>query len=298
MGVPMYMNAESGTSLSPILHETTLTPPKVLDSAVLRQNHFPGNWTQGPRDALDNIYDYLAKLQQLKQKTSRIEKLYLELFPNPFAYAPHPFQVPSFYHNFPYKPLSPIPAYPEVKNKIPFIYDSSQDPLQDNIIGFVGYVCPICTSCGVVAIYGFADIGKGFSDEHKCDPDLLKEYKTLPPMLKGTSLQFLRASLPFRVHHEYVKWSGNSLLLYSLKIEGVVEGLPKKALSLRKGTSESHWLSRAIRQQNTPLAQNELLQFLYLSESNNINMFEIHFPEIQDLSGNYALFLIKKSNTA
>ena len=108
MGVPMYMNAESATSLSPILHETTLTPPKVLDSAVLRQNHFPGNWTQGPRDALDNIYDYLAKLQQLKQKTSRIEKLYLELFPNPFAYAPHPFQVPSFYHNFPYKPLSPI----------------------------------------------------------------------------------------------------------------------------------------------------------------------------------------------
>ena len=105
----------------------------------------------------------------------------------------------------------------------------------------------------------FCRYRKGISDEHKCDPDLLKESKTLPPMLKGTSLQFLRASLPYRVHHEYVKWSGNSLLLYSSKIEGVVESLPKKTLSLRKGASESHWLSRAIRQQNTPTCANRVV---------------------------------------
>jgi hypothetical protein len=100
------------------------------------------------------------------------------------------------------------------------------------------------------------------------------------------------------VQQEYVKWSGDSLLLYSLKIEDVVEGLPKKALSLRKGTCESHWLSRAIRQENTRLAQIELLQYLYLSENNNVNMFEIRFPEIEELSGTYALSLIKKSITA
>ena len=52
-------------------------------------------------------------------------------------------------------------------------------------------------------------------------------------------------------------------LLYSVKIEDVVDDLPKKGLSLRKGTCESHWLLRAIKQQKTPLAQIELLHFLY-----------------------------------
>ncbi|MFI5405257.1 MAG: hypothetical protein ACHQ1D_01955 [Nitrososphaerales archaeon] len=297
MGVPMYMSAGSATSLSPIFHETTLNLPKALDSAVLRQNYFPGNWIQGTPDALDNVYDYLTKLQQLKQKTNRIDKLYLELFPSPFAYAPHPFQVPSFYHNFHYKSLLATPAHPEVKNKIPSIYDSSQDPLQDNIIGFVGYVCPICISSDIVATYGFVDIGIVYSNEHKCDPALPEELKTLPPTLKGISLQFLRAWLPYRMQHEYVKWSGASLLLYSVKIEDVVDDLPKKGLSLRKGTCESHWLLRAIKQQKTPLAQIELLHFLYLSENNNVNMFEIRFPEIEELSGTYALHLIKKSTT-
>ena len=224
----MYVNPESGTSLSPIFHETALNSPKV-NSTVLRQNYFPGNWIQGPPEALDNVYDYLTKLQQLKEKTSRIEKLYLELFPSPFAYAPHPFQVPSFCNNFHYNPSSPTSAYAEVENKIPSIYDSSQDPLHDNIIGFVGYICPIFISCGIIANYGFVDIGTVFSNEHKCDPTPLKESKTLPPTLKGVFLQFLHAWLPHRVQQEYVKWSGDSLLLYSIKIEGVVEGLPKKS---------------------------------------------------------------------
>ena len=69
----------------------------------------------------------------------------------------------------------------------------------------------------------------------------------------------------------------------------------KKALSLGKGTCENYWLSRAISQQNTPLAEIELLQFMYLSESNNVNLFEIRFPEIDELSGTYALILNKKS---
>ena len=206
--------------------------------------------------------------------------------------------MPSFYHNFHYESWSPTPAYPEVKNKIPFNYDSRQDPLQDNIIGFVGYVCPICTSSGVVPIYGFVGIGIVSSNEHTCDPVVLEESKTLPRTLKGISLQMLRAWLPYRVQHEYVKWSGDSLLLYLAKIEDVVKSLPKKTLSLRKGACESHWLSRAIRQQNTLLAQIELLQFMYLSENNNVNMFEIRFPEIDELSGTYALSLIKKSITS
>lgn len=293
MGVPIYVNPESGTSLSSIFHETGLISPKV-NSTVLRQNYFPGNWIQGPPDALDNVYDYLTKLRQLKEKTSLIEKLHLELFPSPFDYA-HPFQVPSFCNNFHYNQLSPTPAYAEVKNKIPSIYDSSQDPLHDNIIGFVGYICPICISCGIIANYGFVDIGTVFSNEHNCDAAHLNESRTLPPTLKGVFLQFLHAWLPHRMQQEYLKWSGGSLFLYSVKIEGVVEGLPKKGLSLRKGTCESQWLSRAISQQNTPLAETEVLQFMHLSESNNVNLFEIRLPEIDELSGTYALILNKKS---
>jgi hypothetical protein len=297
MGVPMHMNVESVTSFSPIFQENSLNPLNLFDSTDNRQNYFAGIRIQGPPDALDIVYDYLAKVKKQKQKTGQIENLYRELFPNTFSYAPYTPQVASSYPNFRHEPLSASPAYPAVNGIISTIYDSSQDPLQDKIFAFKGSVCSNCISCCIIPIYGFVDIGTVFSHEHVCKPAFSEEYKTLPTSSKALFLQFLHASLHYRVMHEYVKWSGNSLLLAAIKIEGVVESLTKKSLSLRKTTSESHWLLRVIRQQCTPLTEDELLQFLYLSENNNVNSFEIRFPEREELNGTYCLYVIKKSTT-
>jgi hypothetical protein len=81
------------------------------------------------------------------------------------------------------------------------------------------------------------------------------------------------------------------LFLTSKKIESAPKNLIGKSFCVPNGNGENHWLLRAIFRSPTALAPNELLEFIYLSESNNIELFEIHFSGRQELNGDYGLFL-------
>ena len=151
------------------------------------------------------------------------------------------------------------------KREIQVYYDSNLDPLRDMIIGFKGYACNVCVSCGIIPVYFVVELGIPFSNGHKCNQPM-----NLPSSSRKMFMQHVHKNLPHVVTNEYIKWSGGSLFLTSKKIESAPKNLIGKSFCVPNGNAENHWLLRAIFRSPTALAPNELLEFIYLSEGNNI----------------------------
>ena len=86
---------------------------------------------------------------------------------------------------------------------------------------------------------------------------------------------------------------GGSSVFNLKKIESSPKNLIGKSFCVTNGDAENHWLLRAIFRSPAALAQNELLEFIYLSEGNNIDLFEIHSSGRKELNGDYGLYLTK-----
>jgi len=106
-------------------------------------------------------------------------------------------------------------------------------------------------------------------------------------------MQYVCKNLPYVVTNEYIKWSGGDLFLTSKKIESAPKNLVRKSFCVPNGNAENHWLLRALFRSPTALAPYELLEFIYLSEGNNIDLFEIHSGR-QELNGDYGLLLVNE----
>ena len=240
-------------------------------------------------DQLGTIYANLMKIKKRKQMLQRIESLAREVF-NPVTHPSYSLAYPTYTPQST-SPPSQTPSDQSTLNlgaEIPVYYDSNLDPLRDMIIGFKGYVCNTCVSCGIIPVYFSVELGFPFSNGHECNNAM-----NLPSSSRKMFMQYVRKNLPHVVTNEYIKWSGGSLYLTSKKIESAPKNLIGKSFCVPNGNGENHWLLRGIFRSPTALAPNELLEFIYLSEGNNIDLFEIHSSGRQELNGDYGLYLVK-----
>jgi hypothetical protein len=280
-------------------HETEGYAVRSSDSMESPLNYFRDVGTQAhfaASDPLGTIYGNLMKLKKRKQMLQRIESLATEIF-NPVTY-------PSYIYSLAYPTYTPQSTSPPsrtpsdqsslawnlgINAKTQAYYDSNLDPLSDMIIGFKGYACDVCVSCCIIPVYFIVELGTPFSYGHICNHTM-----NLPSSSRKMFMQYVRKNLPNVVTNEYIKWSGGSLFLTSKKIESAPKNLIGKSFCVPNGNAENHWLLRAIFRSPTALALNELIEFIYLSEGNNIDLFEIHSSGRQELNGDYGLFLVKK----
>ena len=282
-GVPLLVDTQT-------FHETEGYAVRSIDSMESPLNYYgdidPQAHFAAP-DRLETIYANLLKIKKRKQMLHRIESLATEIF-NPVSYPSNSFGYPT-YATQSTSPPSRTSCDQSTMNlgaETPVYYDSNLDPLRDMIIGFKGYVCNTCVSCGIIPVYFSVELGFPFSNGHECNNAM-----NLPSSSRKMFMQHVLKFLPKVVTNEYIKWSGGSLFLTSKKIESAPKNLIGKSFCVPNGNGENHWLLRAIFRSPTALAPNELLEFIYLSESNNIDVFEIRSSGRQELNGDYGLFL-------
>jgi hypothetical protein len=289
-GVPLLVDTRT-------FHETEGYAVRSSDSMESPLNYFRDVGPQAhfaASDPLGTICGNLMKLKKRKQMLQRIESLATEIF-NPVTYPSYSLAYPTYTPQST-SPPSRTPSDQSslawnlgINAKTQAYYDSNLDPLSDMIIGFKGYACDVCVSCCIIPVYFIVELGTPFSNGHICNHTM-----NLPSSSRKMFMQYVRKNLPIVVTNEYIKWSGGSLFLTSKMIESAPKNLIGKSFCVPNANAENHWLLRAIFRSPTALALNELLEFIYLSEGNNIDLFEIHSSGRQELNGDYGLFLVKK----
>jgi len=275
-------------------HETVGYAVHSTDSMESPLNHFGDIDPKAHlavSEPIEAMHANLLKIKKRKQMLHRIESLYTEIF-NPVS------SNSLGYQTFTTQSTSP-PSWTSshqsslaqnlgINANTPVFYDSNLDPLRDMIFGFKGYACNTCVSCGIIPVYFSDELGNLFWIGHECNSAI-----NLPSSSRKMFMQFLRKRLPNDVFNEYIKWSGGSLFLTSEKFERAPKNLIGNSFCIPNGHGENHWLLRAILRPPTALSPIELLEFICLSQSNNINLFEIHSSGRQELNGDYGLFLFK-----
>jgi len=290
LGMPLLLDAQT-------FHETEGNAISSSDSMERPMNYSRDINSQAPfatSDPLETVYSNLMKIKKRKQTLDKVQSLAREIF-NSTTCSSDSSAYPAYTTPSTSSPLLPSRVQSslewnlDVNAKTPLSYDSNLDPLRDMIIGFKGYACDTCVSCGITPVYNIVELDKAFSNKHVCDP-----IKNLPPSSENIFRQYVRKALPYVITNEYIKWSGGSLFLTSKKFEVAPKNLIRKSFCIPNINAENHWLLRVIFLPPTALVKNDLLEFIYLSESNNINLFEIHSSGKQELVGDYGLLLVKK----
>jgi hypothetical protein len=281
-------------------------------SAAPRSSAYNGSQSSYPQypsvpsiethDNLDTFYNALLKVKRITEKIQRNEKLYNELLSDPFGKNHYQSQAQWLAPQFivpQQQMVSPtFPVQSEFKTKKLYTYDSNADPWRDYILGFRGILCNSCLSGDILPIYYFPDPGIPYFCQHLCDPDIFRECSSTKLEFRSKMLQDQNSFLAYKLRGEYTKWSGNSPMLICKKIiipDHMAGDSKKKSITVLGSVSENHWLLKNIREKVTAITQLDLTEFLYLSENNNVNAFEILFEEREELHGSYIISVTKKS---
>jgi hypothetical protein len=218
-------------------------------------------------DPIDEMHETLRKMVEQKKKYKEIQEFTRQLFSD--------IQQPTILGGMPFGSIPP-PSFSDWSSWT-INPDAILHSLRDNIIALRGIVCNICLGSMIVPICRVNETNQIIDPEHFCDPKRIAKIQQHEENEKQIIIQDLESKLPEEMRKAVKLWTGNNTYLISLRLKEI----NKNSIDLTEDID--HWTIRAMKEGQTVLDDNELLDFLKLG-NDNINIctakyFHLNFQE-------------------
>jgi len=144
-----------------------------------------------------------------------------------------------------------------------------------------GIVCKTCLGSMIVPICRINETNKIIDPEHFCDPKRIAKIQEHGENERQIIIQDLHRKLPEEMKKAVKVWTGNTTYLISLQLKEI----NKNSIDLTKiiHNNIDHWTIRAMKEGQTVIDDNELLDFLKLGNNSitthTAKYFHLNFQE-------------------
>jgi hypothetical protein len=134
------------------------------------------------------------------------------------------------------------------------------DPLRDQVVAYRGIVCEYCLVSLSLPIYKLKETGTKVEAKHSCNSEDIEKRKALAEKEKQNTIHDLYKNLPEVVKEVVIQWTNKTINLIAYKLTDIQKG--SIDLVTTNPNDLDHWTTRATREGQTILDDNELMQFL------------------------------------
>jgi hypothetical protein len=222
-------------------------------------------------DLVDEMHETLRKMVEEKKKIIEIQEFRRQLFPS--------IQQPTILGDIPIGSI-PLPSFSDWSS-LTISLDDVIHALRDNIIQLKGIVCKSCLGSMIVPVCRITETNKIIDPEHFCDPKRIAKIQEHGENERQIIIQDLHRKLPEEMKKAVKVWTGNTTYLISLQLKEI----NKNSIELTKiiHNDIDHWTIRAMKEGQTVIDDNELLDFLKLGNNNitthTAKYFHLNFQE-------------------